>query len=86
MKRPNGIREWLTFILTVVAIVATACFAYEAVVQRVGVVEVKAEKTLMKVELHDTAIIEMKGDVGRIKNDVAEIKDDIKEILRRSDQ
>lgn len=80
MKRPNGIREWITFIFMTAAFLASICIAYEALNQRVGVVEIKTEKTLVKVEFHDTAIVRMETKLDNIVEDTRDIKLDIKDI------
>ena len=75
MKRPNGLREWALFIFTAVGIIASIAVAYEALVQRVGVIEMKAEKAIVKDEFQDTAITELKTDVKYIRQGVDRIEE-----------
>ena len=79
MKRPDGIKDWITFILTIVAIIASVCFAYGVLNQKVNVIEVKAEKALIKDEIQDGDIRELKTDIKYIRKGVDDIQQTLKE-------
>jgi len=74
MKRPNGIKEWISLILMAVVILAGICIAYEALNQRQGVTEKAVAEVKADVKLHDTAITELKTDVKYIRLTVDEVK------------
>lgn len=83
MKKPNGSREWMVFIFTAVGIIATICFAYQSLTDRVSVSEKSIEKIEGKVEFHDKSIIEMRKDIFYIMDGIDDLREYIGYSIKR---